>query len=159
MSEENAKSDKAKVPDTPPEVKTFTEAEIEELKKQLLEPAPKRPRDEEDDQADAAAGAQRKRIPTKSTELKTLEMVLTKMGKIEDTLAESRAAPAPLSLPVKYNWSTTERTVKTYQAAAVAFSGSLSTFFFLHHVIYLCELFRSFFFYVFFVFIFSLFYE
>lgn len=92
MSEENAKSDKAKVPDTPPEVKTFTEAEIEELKKQLLEPAPKRPRDEEDDQADAAAGAQRKRIPTKSTELKTLEMVLTKMGKIEDTLAESRAA-------------------------------------------------------------------
>jgi len=66
------------------------------------------------------------RIPMKSTELKAIEAIALKLGQLEDALAESRVTPPTLNLPSQYNWSTTERVAKSYQAAALALSGRFS---------------------------------
>ena len=98
----------------PPPVLSFEE--VEEVSQMLRERDAKRLRPEEKEP--------KKRIPTKTPELRALEALASRMGHLEESLAETRMAPPPLP-PVDFNWATTSRTVNSYQAVATVLSGTL----------------------------------
>ena len=118
------KRDEVKPVELPPTMPTFQEMvndlELALTGSQTTSPPPnsrKRTAQEEN----VARG--RPPIPQKTAEQKTLDAVLAQLNEIQSQLAATKSAPAPLQVPSNCNWSTTERTLKSYQAVALVQSG------------------------------------